>query len=86
MRGVILDDAVVAVLAISIGVVALFKRQNCRQAIVTIGGIADKAGAITTCKDHVIVDDIAKVTREGNESRLVETNAKTTELDIAVTQ
>jgi len=86
VRRVVLDDAIIAVCAIRIIIVALFERQNGGEAVATGEGVADQAGAIAASENHVIVDDIAEIAREGNEGRFIETDAETAKLDIGKTQ
>src|SRR5690606_367140 len=71
---------------VGVAVAAFFKRQDGREAVAAGEGVADEVGAVAASEDHVVVDDVAEVTREGYESRFVETNAQTAELDVSITQ
>ncbi|WP_449414662.1 hypothetical protein [Ochrobactrum teleogrylli] len=64
-------------------VVTLFKSDHSREAVATGEGVRDLARAIAANCDHVIVDDIAEVTGEGLEFRLIDTDLQAAEFDIS---
>ncbi len=67
-------------------VVTLFKSNYSREAVATSEGVRDLAGAVAANCDHVIVDDIAEVTGEGLEFRLIDTDLEAAEFDIGELQ
>ncbi len=79
---VVINNAV----EINVFVVTLFKSDYSREAVAASESVADCVGAVTASKDHVVVDDVAEVTSEGYEVRLIETEAQAAELDVCVTK
>src|SRR5690606_36495819 len=71
---------------VGVAVAAFFERHDGREAVAAGEGVADEVGAVAASEDHVVVDDVAEVTREGHEGRFIETNAQAAELDVSVTQ
>ncbi len=82
MRHVILDGDVY----VRVGVATFFKGDNGRETVPALEGVADEVGTVAASEDHVVADDVAEVTGEGDESRFIQTNTQTAKLNIGVTQ
>ncbi len=82
MRHVVLDGDV----HVGVGIAAFFERDDGREAVSALEGVADEVGAITASEDHVVADDVAQIAGEGNESRFIQTDTQAAKLDIGITQ
>ncbi len=71
---------------VDINIIALLKRDDGRKAVFTLESVADLVGAIATGADNVVIQHITEISGEGIKCGVIQTNAKTAQLNISAVE